>query len=118
MLGVTQFSVINWERGRFQPCRAPTLCRIIQFLGYDPLPTGDGIPERLRQKRREMGWGQQELADHLGVDRCTVTAWEAGGTIMVKAHRTLLAEFLGLAEHRVTAKMGLHWRRNDRRISY
>jgi DNA-binding transcriptional regulator YiaG len=61
MLKVTQFSIINWERGHIQPSRAATLQRIIDFLGYDPLPEGQTIPERLRQKRRQMGWGQRRL---------------------------------------------------------
>jgi len=49
---VSQFSVINWERGACQRTAAPTLRRIIEFLGYDPLPAGTIIPERLRAKRR------------------------------------------------------------------
>jgi len=73
LLKVSQFSVINWERGEFQPSKAATLHRIIKFLGYDLLPVGRTIPERLRQERRLMGWDQRELAKHFGVDRCTVT---------------------------------------------
>ena len=72
VLKVSQYSIINWERGNFQPTKASTLHRIIEFLGYDPLPKGQAVPERLRQQRRQMGWGQRELADYFGVDRCTV----------------------------------------------
>ena len=108
-LRVSQFSVMNWERGQFQPSRAPTLRRIIGFLGYDPLPAGTTIPERLRAKRREMGWGQRELAEHLGVDRCTVTGWEAGGTTMKRVHRVLVARLLGLSEAELVADMAIRW---------
>lgn len=112
MLDVSQFSIINWERGNFQPTRAPILRRIIGFLGYDPLPQGQTIPERFRHKRRLMGWGQRELADHLGVDRCTVTSWELGGTILKRAHRKLVAHFLGLGEPDLMREMGDRWNRS------
>jgi DNA-binding XRE family transcriptional regulator len=114
-LEVTQFSVINWERGDFQPCRARTLARIIAFLGYDPLPPGVAIPERLRQKRRLLGWGQQQLAAYLGVDRCSITSWECGGTIMAKAHRRRVARFVQVPEHELDAAMRKQWNNSHRR---
>lgn len=112
VLKVSQFSVINWERGDFQPSKVATLHRIIEFLGYDPLPAGQTIPERLRQKRRLMGWGQRELAEHLGVDRCTVTGWELGDTILKRSHRSMVARFLGLVEADLTCEMGDRWNKN------
>ena len=45
-----------------------------------------------------MGWGQRELAEHLGVDRSTVTGWELGDTILKRSHRSMVARALGLAE--------------------
>ena len=114
-LRVSQFSVINWERGRSQPTRAPTLRRIIVFIGYDPLPPGITLPDRLRAKRREMGWGQRELADHLGVDRCTVTDWEAGGTILMRDHRVRAARLLGLSEAEIMAAMAIQWHMSHRK---
>jgi transcriptional regulator with XRE-family HTH domain len=112
VLKVSQSSVINWERSNFQPTKASTLHRIIGFLGYDPLPKGQTIPERLRQKRRQMGWGQRELAEHFGVDRCTVTEWELGGTILKRSHRSMVVRFLGLAEANLTCEMGDRWNKN------
>jgi len=111
-LKVTQFSIINWERGDFQPSSVFTLHRIIGFLGYDPLPHGETIPERLRAKRRQLGWGQRELADHLGVDGCTIKNWELGGTIMKRSHRTRIARFLGLAEGDLMQEMAARWNAN------
>jgi transcriptional regulator with XRE-family HTH domain len=117
ILKVSQFSIINWERGEFQPSNVTTLHRIIEFLGYDPLPEGETIPERLRQKRRLMGWGQRELAEHFGVDRCTVTGWELGGTILKRSHRSMVARFLGLAEADLTCEMGDRWNENHSKLS-
>ena len=56
-----------------------------------------------------MGWGQRELAKHFGVDRCTVTGWELGGTILKRSHRSMVARFLGLAEADLTCEMGYRW---------
>ena len=109
ILKVSQFSVINWEGGDFQPSNVFTLHRVIEFLGYDPLPEGQTIPEQLRAKRRQMGWDQRELAEHFKVDRCTVTDWELGGTIMMRSHRTMVARFLGLAEADLVREMGDRW---------
>jgi len=109
ILKVSQFSIINWERAKFQPSKAATLHRIIEFLGYDPLPVGTTIPERLRQQRRLMGWGQRELAEHFGVDRCTVSGWELDGTILKRSHRSMVARFLGLTEADLTSEMGGRW---------
>lgn len=112
ILKVSQFSIINWERGEFQPSKVATLHRIIEFLGYNPLPVGQTIPDRLRQQRRLIGWGQRELAEHLGVDRCTVTGWEFDGTILNRSHRSMVARFLGLAEADLICEMGDRWNKN------
>jgi transcriptional regulator with XRE-family HTH domain len=117
MLKVSQFSIINWERGKFQPSKVTTLHRIIEFLGYDPLPKGQTIPERLRQQRRLMGWGQRELAEHFGVDRCTVAGWELGGTILKRSHRSMAARFLGLAEVDLMGEMADRWNKNHGKCS-
>ena len=74
-LKITVTTLLNWELGKRQP-RIQYIPAVVEFLGYDPLPQPQAIPERLRQKRRRMGWGQRELANYLGVDRSTVTAWE------------------------------------------
>ena len=111
LLEVTQFSVINWEKRGMTP-PTTTMGRVIRFLGYDPIPRGDTVADRIRAKRREMGWGQRELALHLGVDRCTVTGWELDGTILKRSHRSMVARFLGLAEADLTREMGDRWNKN------
>jgi transcriptional regulator with XRE-family HTH domain len=97
-LSVCVASVINWENGDHQPADAPTLKRIIQFLGYDPIPTGTTIADLLRAKRRALGMGQRELATHLGADPSTIMLWEQGGTILPHRYRQLIASLLKLPE--------------------
>ena len=108
-LGVTQFTVINWENGLQNPAiqHVPAICH---FLGYDPEPpTPKTLPERLAAKRRELGWTQQVAARTLGVDPCTWSNWEGGGTIMVTGHRRIVAKFLGLPKAEVDFTMRKQW---------
>ena len=108
-LGVTSFTVINWEYCLRKPAiqHIPAICR---FLGYDPEPpTPKTLGERLAAKRRELGWAQEEAARKLGVDPSTWSEWENGGTIMAKAHRCLVAKVMGLPEAEVYAAMRKQW---------
>ena len=97
LLKVSPFTVAGWERGRIIP---PTVImgRVIRWLGYDPLPQGETLAERLRAKRRATGWSQSEAAQHLGVDRSVFAKWEAGGKVYSRPHRIRLAEFTDLPE--------------------
>jgi transcriptional regulator with XRE-family HTH domain len=107
-LGVNPWTILNWEKGHTEP-PIKSMPAIIRFLSYDPFSEPKNIPERLLAKRRAMGWGQRELAEHLGVDRCTITAWELGGTILKHSHRSLVARFLGVAEADLTCEIGHRW---------
>jgi len=51
---------------------------IIQFLGYNPLPAADSLPERLATARKALGLSQRKMAGKLGVDPATLMGWEAG----------------------------------------
>jgi DNA-binding XRE family transcriptional regulator len=51
---------------------------IIQFLGYNPLPAANSLPERLAMARMALGLSQRKMAETLGVDPATIQDWEAG----------------------------------------
>ena len=116
-LGVTLFTVINWECSfRIPAIRHRPAIR--QFLGYDPeQPAPKTIAERLRAKRQELGWSQKEAAERIGVDPSTWSAWEIGGTVMTVAHRRLVARLTGLAEAEVHAAMQYQWNRLHHRTT-
>ncbi len=57
LLGVTSWTVFNWEKGRTDPS-IEAMPALLSFLGYDPLPEPQVLPERLLAKRRAMGFGQ------------------------------------------------------------
>ena len=109
-LEVTEHSIINWEKGDWQPNNVFTLHRIVKFLGYDPdQAVPQTLRDRLRQKRQEMGWGQRELAEHLGVNARTVSYWESGNTILKRPHRIAVARFLGIEDGEFVAQMADRW---------
>ena len=86
-LGVTSFTVTNWERGWRRPAiqHIPAIC---QFLGYDPgWPIAHTLAERLMATRRQLGLSQRAAAKKLGVDPSTWSAWESGGMSVSKANR-------------------------------
>jgi len=115
LFGVSPFTIGNWENGITKPGihHIPTL---IEFLGYDPEPQNPStIAEYLAAKRRELGWTQRTAAQGIGVDPCSWSSWESGGTILLLKHRRLVASFLGLSECEIHIEMrdkwnALHWR--------
>lgn len=73
LLGVTEYTIINWEKGRTEPT-VSNIPALIQFLGYDPAPPEHAISiaDQIKAKRRELGLGQREVAQLQGVDASTV----------------------------------------------
>ena len=116
-LGVTQTTLIKWEKGRTVP---PLLAmsRVVRFLGHDPFPpVPKTLADRLKAKRRELGWTQKTAARQLGIDPCTWSDWERGGTIMVKAHRQRIAEFVGVPGAEVYEAMRIQWNDSHYRVT-
>jgi len=76
-LGVSVTTIGNWEHNhvgvatRFLP-------KVLAFLGYDPSPEPETLPERIRRAREREGISQEALAGKLGLNVSTVTAWEGG----------------------------------------
>lgn len=76
-LGVSMFTIINWESGETRPLvrYGP---RIIDFLGYDPLPEPKSFSQEVWKLRWRRGLTQQELAARLHTDESTIRDWERG----------------------------------------
>jgi len=109
LFNVCSFTVSNWEIGRSEPqiIHVPAL---IKFLGYDPINSSpSSIAEHLQHKRRRLGWFQKTAARKLGVDPCTWSSWECGGTIMTHKHRKLIASFLGIDAKTLSETMKRQW---------
>jgi len=93
IIGVDTTTVENWERtGRKPGLKA--MPKIIKFLGYNPLPTGQAFAERLRLKRVTLGLTQEEAAQKLGIDSSTLAHWEQGRHKPIRRFLELLSTFL------------------------
>lgn len=109
LLGVSPETILNWELNYRQPS-INHMGKLIKFLGYDPASINpSSIAELLLAKRRVLGWTQKVVARNLGVDPCTWSSWECGGTIMKHDHRRLIASFLGIAENTINKTMKKQW---------
>lgn len=95
-LGVVPWTILNWEKGHTEP-PIVSMPNIVRFLGYDPSPQPETLPQRLLAKRREMGWSIKEAAEAIGVDPSTWGNWERGKLILYRQHRTIVAQFLDLS---------------------
>lgn len=96
-IGVNVSTLESWENGRFIPIE-PHIPRIISFLGYNPLPVGETLGERLRFCRLTLGLPATRLGRQLGVDGMSVRRWEQGLHKPKGKNKDLLEQFI--AEHR------------------
>jgi transcriptional regulator with XRE-family HTH domain len=92
-LGVSEFTIINWEKGKTEP-GVECMPAILQFLGYDPFPAPMTLSERLRAKRRAMGWTIAEAARQIRVDEGTWGQWEQGRLPQHAKQQTALTTLL------------------------
>lgn len=77
MIGFDTTTVFNWETMGRKP-NLKAMPKIIEFLGYNPLPTGHMFGERLRLQRITLGLSQKEAAQEMGIDPSTLAHWEQG----------------------------------------
>ena len=76
LIGTGAWNLRNWETGRhvihnsFYP-------RVIQFLGYNPLPQAETRGQAVRRERLSRGWSRRRLGRAAGVDEATVRRIEA-----------------------------------------
>jgi site-specific DNA recombinase len=76
-IGVDKASITNWE-GNWSKPGLKYMPAIFRFLGYNPIPPGDGWAERLVQCRTMLGISQKEAAVRIAVDQSTLARWERG----------------------------------------
>ena len=76
-IGVVTDTITNWELNRFEP-EIRSLPKIIQFLGYNPLPVAQSTGQGLRRARETQGLSIKAMARRMGVDPSTLARWERG----------------------------------------
>ena len=94
-LGVSVSTVCNWEMNRTSVATR-YLPKVMTFLGYDPRKEPGQLGDRIRMQRERRGLSQAALAEQLGLNASTVTAWERGRVrrLFPKIRRRF-EEFLG-----------------------
>jgi len=116
-LGINPWTVLNWEKGHSEP-PISSIPAILEFLGYDPFPMAETIPERLLAKRREMGWTIKQAGAAVGADPSTWGDWERGGTILLREHRAAIAELLNVPLDSLNKTMVARWGQARKRASF
>lgn len=93
-MGVGIETYLLWEKGRSQPF-VRYYPAIFLFLGYDPFPEPQTLPDRIASQRRKLGLTIRQAAKRTGVDAGTFARWE-GGDWQPRTHRAALRAFLNL----------------------
>lgn len=95
-VGVNESTVLNWESNACAPA-IRFIPRIIAFLGYDPYPAPELLPDQLLAQRRHLGLSRRRMAKELAVDEGTLARWE-NGTSRPSGRRLRLVERLFTSE--------------------
>jgi transcriptional regulator with XRE-family HTH domain len=93
-LGVNAWTYLLWEASRTVPT-VRQYPAIFTFLGYDPFPPPNTLPERIAAKRRQLGLSIGASAGVVGVDEGTFARWESGEW-KPRLRSTALEAFLGV----------------------
>ncbi len=97
ILDVDPLTVVNWELGktgievRFYPA-------IIALLGFNPLPEGQTLGERLRRARMSRGFSKKRLAALAEIDEATVTKLETDAASPFPGPKRAVLRTLDLSE--------------------
>jgi len=79
IVGCDKITVVNWEKGHTAFPQINHMAGVVRFLGFNPLPEGYTMAQRLVNRRKAQGLTQKEFARQVGVDPSTLAKWERGG---------------------------------------
>jgi|GEM_PF-1724656 len=116
-LDVNTWTVLNWEKGRTEP-PIVSIPAIVQFLGYNPFPQAETLPQHLLAKRRMMGWSIRDAAEAVEVDPGTWGNWERGQMILYRKHRDRVARLLDISVDALDREMASRWNRLHQRVLF
>lgn len=92
-LGCDEKSLLWWERDEREPAMK-FYPAIIVFLGGEPWPKPETIPERLLAERRRRGLTIKEAANVAQVDEATFLNWGLGAEPKHRSTKAKLSQFL------------------------
>lgn len=88
-IGVGELTVQRWETGQ-KEVHIKCMPKVLEFLGYNPLPSSSTLSERMLAFRQAHGWSINMAARYLGVDPEAWGRWERTGYIPWKRYRDLI----------------------------
>lgn len=88
LIGVSEFTLGNWESGDNQPM-IQHWPAIIDYLGYEPWPAPQTLQEKLKAERRRRGLSIKAAAKVVGIDEATFWWWENGRQPKAQALNTM-----------------------------
>lgn len=103
-MGISRDTYVNWEKGKTEPVAAQ-FKPVVVFLGYDPIPEPQTLPERLEAKQQRLGVSLAQVARHLGWDPGSLRRYLDGTWRISMDRRGALEAFLAAEEK---ALAGLH----------
>jgi DNA-binding transcriptional regulator YiaG len=86
----------NWETGR-HGIESRFYPKIIEFLGYCPLPEAHSRGDAIRRERVIRGWSRKRLAEVAGVDEATVKRLESDTARMARQSAERVLKVLNVA---------------------
>lgn len=97
LIGVSPFTILNWEKGKSTQTPVALIPKISEFLGYNPESRPEAPGALIKWKRRSLGWSSSEAARRNSVDQSTWLAWESMDTWPVyPRYRELLEGFVAM----------------------
>jgi len=93
-IGVTTSSIWNWEHGWTIDLRY--IPRVIEFLGYNPIPCPDDVLEKLAWFRQVNGLTLEQLGAEIGRDPEQLSDWLSGRHIPGRRNRKEVELFLSV----------------------
>lgn len=101
-IGVTGSTVVNWELNHTEP-EVRHWPAIIDFLGYNPLPEPNSLPELIPYAQRVLGISLRGMAERLGTDECCLINWRDGKANPMEESRQRLARLSEVVGSRLTS---------------
>lgn len=97
-VGVCLATWLHWEKEQFLPPPSPTTAKLVEFLGFNPMPQAT-LAERLFALRFEKGWSLHEAAKTIMAGKLTWKKWEANQPVVLGRTSNLAREFLAAFEY-------------------
>jgi DNA-binding XRE family transcriptional regulator len=96
LMGVNEWTYINWEKGLHEPV-ARFYPAVITFLRYEPWELPASLAEALLAERRRRGLSVERAAELTSIDPGTWLRWEHGEWKVTSRTEPALNGFLGFS---------------------